>query len=77
MRLGQSYTISAGYGYEDVTRGFADFRRAGADGLAVTVTRDFRREGLTMRDTKGYTHAGRTADGKTVNFKARDMEVPA
>jgi hypothetical protein len=69
--IGQAYTIEAGYGYIDQSRGIADFRRAGDGGLAVTVTRDFRAEGLTMRETQGYTHAGRTADGKLVNFEAR------
>jgi hypothetical protein len=69
-----TYTIEPGYGYQDVSKGYVVFCRA-AEPIAVTVTRDFRAEGYKLTETQGYTHSGKTADGRTVNFKIRTEAI--
>ena len=70
--IGQTHVISAGMGFWDTTHYplGGKFARETTD-LQVTVTRDFRAEGLSRSHTRGCTHAGRTADGRTVVFEIR------
>lgn len=66
-------TIFAGYGYYDTTQYPLGgcFKRATED-IPVTVTRDFRAEGVKMSQCYGTTHSGKTADGRSVCFQLRE-----